>query len=95
MHAETVTAEEIEAMLAGDIDALAKEMAAAMNAAKAGRIIADSEEPVRDVHGKYGKFRQAPQTHMTSGRPRRMWAYLVFLAYSSAAGLGGQRVTTA
>jgi hypothetical protein len=28
-------------------------MAAAMNDAKAGRIIADSEEPVRDAHGKF------------------------------------------
>jgi hypothetical protein len=48
-----VTAEEIKAMLAGDIDALAEEMVAAMNTAKAGRIIADSEEPVRDAHGKF------------------------------------------
>ncbi len=48
-----VTAEEIKAMLAGDIDALAEEMASAMNSAKAGRIIADSEEPVRDAHGKF------------------------------------------
>lgn len=48
-----VTAEEIKAMLAGDIDALAEEMAAAMNSAKAGRIIADSEEPVRDAQGKF------------------------------------------
>ena len=48
-----VTAEEIEAMLAGDIRALAQEMAAAMNKAKAGRIIADSEEPVRYAHGKF------------------------------------------
>jgi predicted TIM-barrel fold metal-dependent hydrolase len=48
-----VTAEEIKAMLAGDIDALAEEMAAAMNDAKAGRIIADSEESVRDAHREF------------------------------------------
>ncbi|MDK1039767.1 MAG: hypothetical protein QGD91_12835 [Actinomycetota bacterium] len=48
-----VTAEEIEAILVGDIRALAGEMAAAMNTAKAGRIIADSEEPVRDAHGRF------------------------------------------
>ena len=48
-----ITAEEIKAMLSGDLDALAEEMAAAMNSAKAGRIIADSEEPVRDAHGKF------------------------------------------
>ena len=35
-----VTAEEIKAMLAGDIDALAEEMAVAMNTAKAGRTLA-------------------------------------------------------
>lgn len=48
-----VTAEEIKAMLAGDIDALAEKMAVAMNAAEAGRIIADSEEPVRDAHKEF------------------------------------------
>lgn len=53
MEDKKVTADEIKAMLAGDIDALAEEMAAAMNAAKAGRIIADSEEPVREAHGKF------------------------------------------
>lgn len=53
MEDKKVTAEEIKAMLAGDLDVLAQEMAAAMNAAKAGRIIADSEEPVRDAHGRF------------------------------------------
>jgi len=53
MEDKKVTAEEIKAMLAGDIDALAEEMAAAMNAAQAGRIIADSEEPVREAHGRF------------------------------------------
>lgn len=53
MEDKKVTADEIKAMLVGDIDALAEEMAAAMNAAQAGRIIADSEEPVREAHGKF------------------------------------------
>ncbi len=53
MEDKKVTAEEIKAMLSGDLDVLAAEMAAAMNGAKAGRIIADSEEPVRDAHGKF------------------------------------------
>ena len=53
MEDKNVTAEEIKAMLAGDFDALAEEMASAMNQAKAGRIIADSEEPVRDAHGRF------------------------------------------
>jgi len=35
--------------LAADFDALAEEIAKAMNAAQDGRIIADTEEPVRDA----------------------------------------------
>ncbi len=53
MDDAAITAEEIKAMLVGDIDVLAAEMAAAMNTAQAGRIIADSEEPVRDSHGRF------------------------------------------
>lgn len=53
MDDKKVTAEEIESLLVGEIPTLAEEMAAAMNSAKAGRIIADSEEPVRDAHGKF------------------------------------------
>ena len=48
-----VTADEVEAMLAGNFRALAEQMATAMNEAKAGSIIADSEEPVRDAHAEF------------------------------------------
>ena len=48
-----VTAEELKAALGEDIDRLMEEMAEAMNTAKAGRIIADSEEQVRDAHGEF------------------------------------------
>ena len=56
-----VTAEELKAALAEDIDRLAEKVAAAMNAAKAGHIIADSEEPVRDAHAEFRQkaFEQA------------------------------------
>lgn len=53
MEDRKVTPEEIEALLAADVRALAEKMAAAMNAAKAGSIIADSEEPVRDAHADF------------------------------------------
>ena len=53
MEDKRITVEEIESLLSGEIHTLAGEMAAAMNDAKAGRIIADSEEPVRDAHGKF------------------------------------------
>jgi hypothetical protein len=53
MEDKRITVEEIESLLAGEIHTLAAEMATAMNDARAGRIIADSEEPVRDAHGKF------------------------------------------
>jgi hypothetical protein len=36
-----------------DVKALAEEIARAINAAQAGRIIADTEEPVRDAHALF------------------------------------------
>ena len=56
-----VTAEELKVALAADIDRLAEKIAAAMNAAKAGHIIADSEDPVRDAHAEFREkaFEQA------------------------------------
>jgi len=53
MEGKVITAEELEVALRGDLKALAEEIAAAINTAKAGRIIADSEEPVRDAHAKF------------------------------------------
>ena len=53
MNNTKVTAKELKVALAADIDQLAEKIAAAMNAAKAGHIIADSEEPVRDAHAEF------------------------------------------
>jgi hypothetical protein len=53
MDGQKITAEQIKALLCGDIDLLAQKIAAAMNGAKAGSIIADSEEPVRDAHAEF------------------------------------------
>lgn len=53
MEGKRVTPEEIEALLVADVRALAKKMAAAMNEAADGRIIADSEMPVRDAHAEF------------------------------------------
>jgi hypothetical protein len=39
--------------MAADFDQLAQKMAAAMNAAQAGRIIADTEEVVRDAQSEF------------------------------------------
>jgi len=48
-----VTPEQLKAELADEVDQLCVQMAEAMNHAKAGRIIADSEEPVRDAHAVF------------------------------------------
>ncbi len=53
MDGQKITVEQIEALLKDEMRVLAEEMAAAMNAAKAGRIIDDSEEPVRDAHARF------------------------------------------
>lgn len=48
-----ITADQLKAAMAVEMDQLCVEMAEAMNNAKAGRIIADSEEPVRDAHAVF------------------------------------------
>jgi len=53
MSVQRITAEQLMAELQGDFRAMAEKIAAAMNAAKAGRIIADTEEPVRDAHAVF------------------------------------------
>ena len=50
MEDKRITAEELVAQLQGDLRVVAEKMAAAINSAQLGRIIADSEEPVRDAH---------------------------------------------
>ena len=50
-----ITAEQLKAALDGQFDVLCEEVADAMNRAAAGRIIADSEEPVRDAHAVFRK----------------------------------------
>ena len=53
MEDKKVTTEELVEALSGDIQRLAEELAEAMNSAQPGRIIADSEEPVRDAHAEF------------------------------------------
>jgi hypothetical protein len=53
MAGKRVSAEELKQAWKADFDRLAEEVAEAMNAAKAGSIIADSEEPVRDASAEF------------------------------------------
>ncbi len=53
MECKRVSAEELKQAMAADIDRLAEQVAQAMNAAKDGRIIADTEEPVRRANAVF------------------------------------------
>ena len=53
MDAQSITAEQLMEQLQGEFRALAEKIAATVNAAKAGRIIADTEEPVRGAHAVF------------------------------------------
>jgi len=53
MEDKGISAQEVRAALAGDFEELVAKLQAAMNAAKPGSIIADSEEPVRDAHAEF------------------------------------------
>jgi hypothetical protein len=53
MEGRRVSAQELKQALSDEWDHLAEAMAEAMNAARDGRIIADSEEPVRDAHAVF------------------------------------------
>jgi hypothetical protein len=48
-----ITAEELRAALGGDLQVLLEEVAEAVNQAEPGRIIAGSEEPVRDASAAF------------------------------------------
>ena len=60
MEDKRITAAELQAAWQADMRVLAEQIADAINQAKAGRIIADSEEPVRDAHAE---FRQKAYQH--------------------------------
>jgi hypothetical protein len=53
MDDKRITANELQVALDQELQEMFQEVAAAMNHAKAGSIIADSEEPVRDANAKF------------------------------------------
>ena len=53
MEDQRITPEQLDAVLEKEYRALKQRICDAMNAAKAGRIIADTEEPVRDAHAVF------------------------------------------
>lgn len=53
MEGKQISVEELKQAMATDFERLAHEVAAAMNAAQAGRIIADTEERVREANATF------------------------------------------
>ena len=53
MDGKGITAKQLMTELQGEFEAMAEKIAAAMNDAKAGRIIAETGEPVRDAHAVF------------------------------------------
>jgi hypothetical protein len=51
-----ITKEQLKQALSGDFDKLLDEVVEAVNQAKPGRIIDDSEEPVRDAAGEFRRM---------------------------------------
>ena len=55
MDDKKITPEELKTAWAKDVDALAERIAAAINSARPGNIIDESEEPVRDASAEFRK----------------------------------------
>jgi hypothetical protein len=53
MDDKMITAKELQVALDQELQEMFQEVATAMNDARAGSIIADSEEPVRDANAKF------------------------------------------
>ena len=53
MEAKKITANELQLAMEQDFTEMVQEVVEAMNNARAGSIIADSEEPVRDANSKF------------------------------------------
>ena len=53
MEDRPVSVEELKRAMAADFERLAEEVAAAMNSAKDGSIIADTEEPIRQANAVF------------------------------------------
>ena len=53
MEGKKITAKELQLAMEQEVTELVHEVVEAMNNAKAGSIIADSEEPVRDANAKF------------------------------------------
>jgi hypothetical protein len=70
MH-EKITASQLKKALTGEVDTLIEEVVKAVNQAQAGRIIADSEEPVRQASALFRRrlYERALQLRQQHSEP--------------------------
>ena len=68
MERTQVSTKELKQALGADFDRLVQTMAAAMNAAKDGHIIADTEELVRDAHAVFREQAYAQAIRLLQAR---------------------------
>jgi hypothetical protein len=68
MESKQVSVEELKQVLAADFDQLVQEVAQAMNAAQGGRIIADTEEPVRQANAVFREQLYEKAIHLLQNR---------------------------
>jgi hypothetical protein len=63
-----ISREQLKQALSGDFDRLLDEVVEAVNKAKPGHIIDDSEEPVRDAAGEFRRLLFERALELRSGR---------------------------
>ena len=61
---DKITAEQLREALGRDFDELVQEVVRAVNEASPGRIIADSEEPVRDANARFRQVLYEKALHL-------------------------------
>ena len=68
MEGKRITVEELKRAMAADFDRLVKEVAVAMNGAKEGHIIADTEGLVRDANAVFREQMYAKAIHLLQSK---------------------------
>ena len=69
MEDQQVSVDEVKQVLAADFDQLIQEVVKALNAAQAGRIIADTEEPVHDATAVFREPAYEKAIRLLQNRP--------------------------
>ena len=71
---DKITAEQLREALGRDFDELVREVVRAVNEAAPGRIIADSEEPVRDANARFRQVLYEKALHLRQQQSERAFS---------------------